>query len=213
MRSPSLVGVYVRIYGLPRKARLVMRRDRPLLCHAPNGASMGTPRDVRPSIVIVMGVSGSGKSTVGAVLAERLGWDFADGDAFHSDANLGKMRAGIALTDEDRVPWLRSIAEWIDAKRRARERAVVACSALKRSYRRILVDGRDDVRLVYLEARTDTVSERLRARRGHFMPANLMQSQFDALEEPEPDENAIVVSVDQPPDAIARQVLAALNVR
>lgn len=174
---------------------------------------MGTVSALRPSVLIVMGVSGSGKTTVGALLAERLGWDFADGDAFHSDANLGKMQAGIALTDEDRVPWLRSIAEWIDAKRRTGEGAVVACSALKRSYRRILVDGRDDVRLVYLEAGIDIVNERLRARRGHFMPANLMQSQFEALEAPEPHENAVVVSVDQAPDAIVRHVLAALGIR
>ena len=119
------------------------------------------------------------------------------------------MSAGIALTDEDRWPWLRSMAAWIDAKRLAGGHAVLACSALKRTYRRVLVADRSDVRLVYLKASPDVIRERMLGRQGHFMPVDLLQSQFATLEEPEPDENAIVVTADAEAHAIARQVLAA----
>ena len=163
-------------------------------------------------MLIVMGVSGSGKSTVGTLLARLLHWEFADGDAFHPAANVRKMSAGIALIDEDRWPWLHSIAAWIDAKRRAGEHGVVACSALRRSYRRVLVDGRDDVRLVYLKAEPAVLHERLRTREDHFMPADLLQSQFDTLEELGPDENAIEVCADAEPYAIALGVLSALGI-
>jgi carbohydrate kinase (thermoresistant glucokinase family) len=165
-----------------------------------------------PSVLIVMGVSGSGKTTVGTLLARLLQWEFADGDAFHSAWNAGKMSTGVPLTDEDRWPWLHAIAAWIDAKREAGERGVLACSALKRSYRRILVDGRDDVRLVYLKSEPALLRERLRARHGHFMPAALLQSQLDTLEEPGVEENAIIVSVEPEPHAVAREVLQALGI-
>jgi gluconokinase len=164
-----------------------------------------------PAVLVIMGVSGSGKTTVAVLLAVRLHWALADADTFHSPANLQKMRSGIALTDEDRWPWLHATAAWIDETRRAGRRGIVTCFALKRSYRGILVGGRRDVRLVYLKGDQDLIAQRLAKRRGHFMPAHLLQSQFVTLEEPGPDENPIVVSVAAEPEAIAAQVLAELR--
>jgi gluconokinase len=164
-----------------------------------------------PAVLVIMGVSGSGKTTIAVLLAERLHWELADADSFHSPANLHKMRSGIPLTDEDRWPWLHAIAAWIDETRRSGRRGIVTCSALKRSYRDILVGERQDVRLVYLRGDAQLIGQRLARRRGHFMPAALLQSQFDALEEPGPDENPIVVSVAAEPEAIAALVLAGLR--
>jgi gluconokinase len=158
-----------------------------------------------------MGVSGSGKTTVGALLADRLGWPFADGDDFHPSANIEKMHAGIPLTDRDRWPWLRAIAAWIDGHRTAGGRGVVSCSALRRAYREVLRGGRPDVRLVYLKGNIALISRRQAARHGHFMPTSLMQSQFDTLEEPGADERPIIVSVEQPPQEIVEAVLGALS--
>jgi carbohydrate kinase (thermoresistant glucokinase family) len=160
-----------------------------------------------------MGVSGSGKTTIGALLAALLGWALADADAFHSPANVQKMRRKTALTDEDRRLWLQAIRDWIDHTRGAGRSAIVTCSALKRSYRHILLDGRPDVRLVYLKGDPLVIGRRLADRRGHFMPAALLPSQFDTLEEPGPDENPIVVTVDADPHAIAARILAELQVR
>jgi carbohydrate kinase (thermoresistant glucokinase family) len=165
-----------------------------------------------PAVVVVMGVSGSGKTTIAVLLAERLGWELADADDFHSAANLRKMENGIPLTDEDRWPWLAAIAAWIDEVRRAGRRGIVTCSALKRSYRRILIGERQDVRLVYLEGDMQLIAQRLSKRRGHFMPAALLQSQFDTLEEPGPEENPITVSVAAQPAAIVERVRAELRV-
>lgn len=165
-----------------------------------------------PVVVIVMGVSGSGKSTVGALLAGLLQWEFQDADRFHPDANVEKMRNGIALTDEDRGPWLRAIADWIDETRRARQRGVIACSALKRRYRDLLVKNSPDVRLVYLKGDEALIAPRIAARHGHYMPANLLLSQFEALEEPGQDENPITVSIDAPPGEVAARIVAGLNV-
>jgi gluconokinase len=139
---------------------------------------------MRTVILIVAGVSGSGKTTVGASLADRLGWQFADGDTFHPASNVEKMRAGTPLTDEDRMPWLRAIAEWMDENVAAGRSAVVACSALKRSYRHLLLDGRPCAIMVLLEVHRDVLVERLSARHGHFFPEGLLQSQLDALERP-----------------------------
>ena len=160
-----------------------------------------------------MGVSGSGKTTVGTLLARDLRWVFEDGDSFHPAANVQKMRNGIALTDEDRWPWLRAVAAWIDATRTAGGHGVIACSALKRSYRSVLMNGRSDVRLVYLKSDAETVGRRMSMRHGHFMPATLLPSQFETLEEPSPDEKPIIVSVDAEPQAIVLQVLAQLGIR
>jgi gluconokinase len=166
---------------------------------------------VAPRILVVMGVSGSGKSTIGAILARRLHWDFEDADWFHPPANVEKMHRSIPLTDEDRWPWLNAIAAWIDEARSGDEHAVIACSALKRRYRDILIGNRADVRLVYLKANEPLLSRRLATRHEHFMPASLLHSQFEALEEPEADENAIVVSVEPSPKAIADRIMSALN--
>jgi len=139
-------------------------------------------------IVIVAGVSGSGKSTVGALLAGRLGWRFADADGFHPAANVEKMRAGVPLTDEDRWPWLRAIAAWMDERIAAGEQAVVTCSALKRSYRDVLLAGRPQARMVFLALDREVVARRLAARHGHFFPEQLLGSQLADLEPPAPDE-------------------------
>jgi carbohydrate kinase (thermoresistant glucokinase family) len=163
-----------------------------------------------PAVLVIMGVSGSGKTTIAVLLAERLGWALADADEFHSPANVRKMASGIALTDEDRWPWLHAIAAWIDETRGAGRRGIVTCSALKRSYRDILIGARPDVRLVYLKGDARLIAQRLAKRRGHFMPPELLRSQFDALEEPGPDEHPIVVNVAAEPQAIAARILAEL---
>ena len=163
-----------------------------------------------PSVLVVMGVSGSGKSTIGTQLALRLHWEFEDGDWFHPASNVEKMHSGQPLTDEDRWPWLNAIAAFIDASRKAGKHVVIACSALKKSYRAIIVGDRPDVRLIYLKGGIELISRRIAARHEHFMPRELLQSQFDALEEPGPEEKAIIVSVEARPRAIVSEVLSAL---
>jgi gluconokinase len=164
-----------------------------------------------PSVLVVMGVSGSGKTTVGAQLALRLHWEFADADWFHPPENVEKMHSGIPLTDQDRWPWLRAIAAWIDAARRNAGHGVVTCSALKRRYREIIVGDRADVRLIYLKGDKPLIARRIATRHEHFMPESLLQSQFDALEEPGPDENAVVVAIEPPPRETVAKILAALK--
>jgi gluconokinase len=164
-----------------------------------------------PSVVIVMGVSGSGKTTVGTLLAGRLGWEFEDADWFHPAGNVDKMHNGVPLTDDDRWPWLRAIAAWIDRTRGAGGHGVVACSALKRRYRELLTGDRPDVRLVYLEGDPTLIARRIATRHEHFMPASLLKSQFDALEAPGPDEHPITVSIDLPPREIVARILAELS--
>jgi gluconokinase len=159
-----------------------------------------------------MGVSGSGKSTIAERLAARLGWRFEDGDGFHPPANVAKMSAGQPLTDEDRWPWLQSIADEIDRLSAAGQRAVVACSALKRAYRNILVHGRDDIRIVFLNGTQDLIADRLAARKGHFMPPGLLASQFRTLQPPQPDERPITVSIDAPVEAIVDDIVRQLKV-
>jgi gluconokinase len=163
-----------------------------------------------PAAIVVMGVSGCGKTTIASALARKLGRELAEADDFHSPANVEKMRSGVPLTDADREPWLEAIADWIDAARAAGRACIVACSALKRAYRARLARGHDDVRFVYLQGAFDTVSRRLAVRTGHYMPLALLQSQYDALEEPGGEENPIVVSVERPPDVIVEDVIATL---
>jgi len=163
-----------------------------------------------PHIAVIMGVSGSGKTTIGRVLARRLGWLFLEGDALHPPENIAKMKAGHPLDDEDRAPWLAAVAARIDQWRDDGKCGVVACSALKRRYRDIIIGGRADVRLIYLEGSRALIGERLAQRHDHFMPASLLDSQFAALEPPTADEDAITVPVDVPVDAIVARIAAAL---
>lgn len=167
-------------------------------------------RDSPALVVLVMGVSGSGKTTIGASLAGSLGWDFVDGDDLHPPANVAKMRGGTPLTDADRWPWLNAIADWIDAHRASGRHGVVTCSALKRIYRDKLLLGRGDVRLVYLHGSFALIAERQAARQGHFMPASLIRSQFDSLEPPADDEHPIVMQVDLPAVQIVAKLVARL---
>lgn len=166
-----------------------------------------------PLVLVVMGVSGSGKSTVAAMLAGRLGWAFGDGDDFHPPANVAKMRGGTPLTDEDRKPWLRAIAAWIDAARATGRPGVVVCSALRRAYRDVLLAGRPDVRLVFLHGDEALIHERQAARPHHYMPAGLVRSQFETLEPPGPDEDALAVSVQARPGEIVDAIVARLGMR
>src|SRR5204862_6970199 len=159
---------------------------------------------------VIMGVSGSGKPTIGRVLARRLGWLFLEGDALHPPENIAKMKAGHPLDDEDRAPWLAAVAARIDQWRDDGKCGVVACSALKRRYRDIIIGGRADVRLIYLEGSRALIGERLAQRRDHFMPASLLDSQFAAVEPPDPEADAIMVSVDAPVDTVLAQLAAAL---
>jgi carbohydrate kinase (thermoresistant glucokinase family) len=170
------------------------------------------PEPPRGVIPLIMGVSGSGKTTVGAMLAGRLGWPYAEADDFHPPANIAKMRAGQPLTDEDRWPWLRAIAAWIDERRAAGEHGVVTCSALKRSYRDLLRAGRPEVCLVFLRGSRDLLARRLAARHDHFFPATLLDTQLRDLQPPTPEEHAIAIDLtDEPPEALTERVIAALT--
>ena len=165
-----------------------------------------------PTVTIVlMGVSGSGKSTVMARMSERLAWPSAEADDFHSAANVAKMAAGHALTDEDRWPWLRALGQWIGAREAARENAVVTCSALKRTYRDFLREGHSSVRFVHLVAGADVLQRRLTQRHGHYMPASLLDSQLRTLEPLQADEPGIAVSSELPPDQVVDAIDAWLQ--
>lgn len=158
-------------------------------------------------ILIVAGVAGSGKSTVGALIARLLNWEFADGDDFHSEASLAKMRSGQPLTDQDRLPWLAAIGAWMDTCLRGGTSAVVACSALKRGYRQALLDGREEAVMAFLAVSWEDNEARVLARKGHFFAQPLLASQFAALEMPEAEERVHVVysegrSADQVADTI-----------
>jgi gluconokinase len=164
-----------------------------------------------PCALVVMGVSGSGKSTIGEKLAQRLGWSYEDGDRFHPASNVAKMSAGQPLTDEDRRPWLQAIANEIDRICKAGEHGVIACSALKRPYRDVLVHGRKDVRIIYLQGTRDLIASRLALRKGHFMPPGLLASQFGTLEPPDASENPVTVSIDAPIEIIVDDIVRQLG--
>jgi gluconokinase len=163
-------------------------------------------------IVVIAGVSGSGKSTVGGLLAGRLGWPFADGDSFHPAASLAKMKAGIPLTDADRGPWLAAIGAWMDERVAAGQSAVVACSALRRAYRDVLLGGRPAVRMVFLQVSPDEDAARLTARRGHFFPAALLDSQFAALEMPKDGERVTVLPAASDPATLVEEIIHRLAI-
>lgn len=158
----------------------------------------------------MMGVSGSGKTTVGKILAQRLVWPFEEGDLLHSEADIEKMKAGRPLTDRDRAPWLDRVATWIEQKNDAGQNGVITCSALKRSYRDAINRRRRGVLFVFLSGSRELIATRLAKRRGHFMPASLLNSQFRDLEPPEPDEPAITVHIGPPPDSIAEEIVDRL---
>jgi gluconokinase len=163
-------------------------------------------------ILIVAGVAGSGKTTVGTLVAGQLGWQFADADSFHPQANIDKMRAGIPLTDEDRAPWLRALTGWMDERIAAGEPAVLTCSALKRSYRHLLLDGRPGCVIALLEVDRDDLMKRVSSRPGHFFPEELVQSQLDTLEEPSPadEPNVHVIHEEGGATRTANKIIATL---
>lgn len=179
---------------------------------------MGQQRDssistsiAKPVVLVFMGVSGCGKTTVAAILAGRLGWQFAEGDAMHPQSNIEKMEAGHPLTDEDRWPWLEKVAEWVEERLDAHENGLITCSALKRSYREVINRRGSGVVFVFLAGSKETIAARLAARHGHFMPPSLLDSQFADLEEPTSDEPEIRVDVGPPPDVIAQGIMEELG--
>lgn len=165
------------------------------------------------SVAIVMGVSGCGKTTVAKGIAAQFGWRLLEGDTLHPPANIAKMSAGRPLDDADRAPWLVAIAAQIDAWREDGVSGVVACSALKRAYRDVLIGARQDVALVYLQGSQALIAERMAARKGHFMPFGLLDSQFAALEEPGPDEHPIVCPITGTPEEVIAIAVAKLAAR
>ena len=171
---------------------------------------MTTVRDVPATAVVVMGVSGSGKTTVAVELARRLGWEFAEGDDHHPRANVEKMRAGIPLDDADREPWLRTLAGWIGEREKADTSCVLTCSALKRRYRDLLRAGNEAVWFVHVDVPEEELARRMAARTGHYMPASLLGSQLAALERLEPDEPGVTVSGTGNPSDVVDAVLATL---
>ena len=164
-------------------------------------------RGARPTVLLLMGVSGAGKTTTGQRLAKRLHWTFRDADEFHPPENIAKMTAGLPLCDEDRWPWLDAIGDWIDAQRLHGGKAIVTCSALRRIYRDRLCHGRPELKMVYLKGSKALIADRLSRRNGHFMPRALLESQFDTLEEPRREERALVIDVALPPSRVVANIL------
>lgn len=164
-----------------------------------------------PVVLVLMGVSGCGKTTVAQLLAERLHWAYEEGDALHPAANVAKMAAGHPLDDTDRAPWLAKVADWVDAQLDAGRSGVITCSALKRSYRALIDRRGAGVEFVYLHGSRELIASRLATRHGHFMPSALLDSQFATLEEPGADEPAIRVEVGAPPEEIATDIVEALG--
>lgn len=159
-------------------------------------------------VIILMGVTGVGKTTIGRALAQELHWRFADGDDFHSAANIAKMHAGIPLTDEDRAPWLQSLRNAITGWLASGQNVVLACSALKASYREILLVS-SEIKLVYLRGSFELISQRLAARQGHYMDPHLLGSQFDTLEEPK---DAVAIDVGPPVSQVVQEIRSALAI-
>ena len=162
-------------------------------------------------IIAVMGVSGSGKTTIAAALAERLHWPFQEGDDLHPPANVAKMHAGTPLTDEDRWPWLDKVAGWVDARLAAGEPGILTCSLLKRAYRDKVIGTRPGVRLMYLHGDHDVIARHIAQRQHHYMPASLLDSQFATLEEPGPDEHPLRVEITDSKDETVRGAIAAIE--
>ncbi|STD19812.1 Thermoresistant gluconokinase [Dermacoccus nishinomiyaensis] len=171
----------------------------------------GMSTQPQPQFVIVMGVSGSGKTTVATGLADAMGWTYVEGDDLHPQANVEKMRAGIPLTDEDRWPWLTKIGEWIDEHESLGKSAVITCSALKRSYRELLREGRPTVSFCHVDVSREQLEQRLAERTGHYMPASLLQSQLDTLEPLQADEPGTTVEAKGGQEAVLAEVMESLH--
>jgi len=161
-------------------------------------------------IVIVFGVSGAGKTTIGKLFAQEVGWRFYEADDFHSRANIEKMYRGIPLSDEDRWPWLESLRQLIERSLESGENAVLACSALKRAYRERLRVS-DEVKFVFLRGDYALIEKQLRQRRGHFMSPELLRSQFADLEEPKPDEDVVTIELGRTPEQLVDEIKAKLH--
>ncbi|MFI0351865.1 gluconokinase, GntK/IdnK-type [Actinomadura sp. 9N407] len=172
---------------------------------------MDTPPANPPTVLLVVGVSGSGKTTIGEGLARRLGWDYAEADDFHPPANVEKMRTGTPLTDEDRGPWLRAIAGWVEGRVRAGVPGVASSSALKRSYREILTGGRPEVRLIFLDGDRALIADRMADRLGHFFKSSMLDGQLKAFEPAEPGERGVVVPITGTPDETVTLILDRLG--
>ena len=165
----------------------------------------------QPRHVVVMGISGSGKTTIATALAERLGWTFAEADEFHPAANIAKMSAGTPLTDDDRWPWLEAMRDWMGGEARAGRSTVVTCSALKRSYRDLLDSAEGDVRFVHLSGDTELILERMKTRSGHFMPASLLPSQISTLEPLDDGERGLTLENTGTPDEVTTRIVDELG--
>lgn len=202
-----------RIVGVVESGLFISRAGPVFVADASGVHRLDSPHAHRgaPPVLVIMGVSGAGKSTVAHELAGRLGWAFQEGDALHPEANIAKMHAGIALTDADRQPWLERVAAWIETQRARKQPGIITCSALKRAYRAIIVGDRPEVRLVYLRGGRDLIARHLATREGHFMPASLLQSQIDTLEEPLPGEDALVVDVGPTAAEVAQEIIRLLG--
>jgi ribose 5-phosphate isomerase A len=202
-----------RIVGVVESGLFISRADPVFVADATGVHRLDSARSHRgsPPVLVIMGVSGAGKSTVAEELAARLGWAFEEGDSLHPEANIAKMHAGIPLTDADREPWLKRVAVWIDGQRTKKQPGIITCSALKRSYRQIIIDGRPEARLVYLRGGRELIARHLAGRDDHFMPASLLQSQIDTLEEPGPDEDPLIIDLGPPPSEIAEAIIRLLG--
>lgn len=173
------------------------------------GPPRSSPRPTRH--IVVMGVSGSGKTTVARGISTLTGLAFAEADEFHSELNVARMRSGVPLDDAGRWPWLRELAGWMAARSAEGVSTVLACSALKRSYRDVLRQGVPAVDFVHLDGSAEVIRERMSRRAGHYMPASLLDSQFVALEPPQPDESGLVLDVSGPPEELVSAAVSHLN--
>jgi ribose 5-phosphate isomerase A len=201
------------IVGVVESGLFISRADPVFVADAGGVHRLDSARSHRgsPPVLVIMGVSGAGKSTIAQELAARLGWAFEEGDSLHPEANIAKVHAGIPLTDADREPWLKRVAAWIDGQRAKKQPGIITCSALKRSYRQIIIDRRPEARLVYLRGSRELIARHLAGRDDHFMPASLLQSQIDTLEEPGPDEDPLIIDLGPPPSEIAEAIIRLLG--
>ncbi len=166
---------------------------------------------VPPAVLVLMGVSGSGKSTIAAELQRVLGWTFQEGDDLHPPANIAKMRSGLPLDDGDRLPWLQAVARWIDGRLAARQPGIVTCSNLKRAYRAITIGSRAGTRLIYLKGEEQMIRWRVLQRRHRYMPASLLRSQLETLEQPGPEERPVTVTVHGSVEETVLEILQRLS--